>query len=43
MHMKFWLENLKGQDHVKDLGVDEKTILEQILQKWHGKVWTGCI
>jgi hypothetical protein len=30
------LENLKGRDHVKDLGIDRKTILEWILGKGHG-------
>jgi hypothetical protein len=39
----FWLENLKGSDHLEDLGVDEKIILECILGKQGGRVWTGCI
>jgi hypothetical protein len=29
----FWLENLKGRDHLEDLGVDGKIILEWILRK----------
>jgi len=29
--MKFWLENLVGRDHLEDLGVDGKIILEWIL------------
>jgi hypothetical protein len=37
------LENLKGQDHLEDLGIDEKLILEWILKKLGGKVWTGFI
>jgi hypothetical protein len=37
------MENLKERDHLEDLGVDGKIILERILQKWDGKVWTGCI
>jgi hypothetical protein len=40
---KFWLENLKGRDHLQDLGVDENIILERILGKWGGKVCTGFI
>jgi hypothetical protein len=40
---KFWSENLKGGDHAKDLGVDGRVILEWILGKQGGKVWTGCI
>jgi hypothetical protein len=30
---KFWLENLKGKDHSKHLGVDERIISEWILGK----------
>jgi hypothetical protein len=37
---KFWSENLKGRDHSEDLCTDEKIILEWILGKWGGKVWT---
>jgi hypothetical protein len=36
-------ENLKGRDHSKYLGVDGRIILEWILRKWGGKMWTGCI
>jgi hypothetical protein len=32
MHTKFWSENLKGRDHMEDLGVDGNTILELILK-----------
>jgi hypothetical protein len=34
MHTKFWLENLKGRDHLEDLDVVGKIILERILRKW---------
>jgi hypothetical protein len=30
MHTVFWFENLKGRDHLEDLGVAEKIILEWI-------------
>jgi hypothetical protein len=30
---KIWLENLKGRDHLEDLGVDGRIILEWILGK----------
>jgi hypothetical protein len=43
MHTDFWLNNLKGRDHSEDLGVDEKIILEWILGKRIGKVWTRFI
>jgi hypothetical protein len=39
----FWVENLRGRNHSEDLGVDGGIILEWILGKWGGKVWTGCI
>jgi len=40
MHTKFLSENLKGRDHLEDLGIDRKIILEWILGKQSGKVWT---
>jgi len=40
MHTKFWSENLKGRDDSEDLGLYEK-ILERILVKCGGKLWTG--
>jgi len=43
MHTKFLSENLNGGDHLEDLDVDGKTILEWILGKYDGKVWTGFI
>jgi hypothetical protein len=43
MDTKFQSENLKGRDHLEDLGVYGKIILEWILGKYGGEVWTGCI
>jgi hypothetical protein len=44
MRRKFWSENLKERDHSKNPGsIDGKIILEWILWKWGGKVWTVCI
>jgi hypothetical protein len=40
---KVWSENLKGRDLSEELGVDGRIILEEILGKEGGKVWTGCI
>jgi len=31
MPTKFWSENVKGRDHLKDLGVDGRILLEWIL------------
>jgi hypothetical protein len=38
MHKQFWFENHPGH-----LGVDEKIILECVLWKWGGKLWTGFV
>jgi hypothetical protein len=35
------VERLEERDHSEDLGVDGKIILETILGKQDGKVWTG--
>jgi len=42
MHTVFWLENLKGRDHSEDLGMNGR-ILEWILEKFGGNMWTGVI
>jgi hypothetical protein len=33
MHDIFWLESLKGREHLEDVGLDGKIILEWILRK----------
>jgi hypothetical protein len=43
MHTLFWLQNLKGRDHFEDIEVNERIILEWILGKYVGKLWTGFI
>jgi len=43
MHTIFWLETPKERDHLEDLSVDKRLILDWILGKQGGKVWTGCI
>jgi hypothetical protein len=43
MHTEFWLESLKGRDHLKDLGSGEKIILKLILRKQSLGVWIGFI
>jgi hypothetical protein len=37
------LQNLKGRDHLEDLGVDGKTTLQWILEEQDRKVWNGFI
>jgi hypothetical protein len=36
VHTGFWWENLKGRDHLKDLGIDERVILKLIFEKCNG-------
>jgi hypothetical protein len=43
MYKKFWTGNLTGKEHSEDLGVDGRIILEWILGKEGGYVWTGYI
>jgi hypothetical protein len=43
MHTLFLSENFKGRYHSEELGVHGRIILEWILGKYGGKVWTGCI
>jgi len=38
----FWRRNLRESDHLKDSGVDGKTILRRIFKKWDGE-WPGLI
>jgi len=37
MHTKFLSDNLKGTDHMEDLGIDGKVILEWILRSGMGR------
>jgi hypothetical protein len=43
MHTKFWSEILKGVDHSGEVSIYRKILLECILGKQGGKLWTGCI
>jgi hypothetical protein len=33
MYKIFWFEGMKGRDHLEDLGVDGRLILDWILEK----------
>lgn len=39
----FWSENLKGRNHLQDLGVDVKITLKEALKQQAGRVLTGFI
>jgi hypothetical protein len=43
MYALLWLANLEGRDHLEDLDIDGKIILECILGKYDVKLWTGFI
>jgi hypothetical protein len=34
MHSAFWLENLKGRDHLENEGIDGGIILKWMSRKW---------
>jgi hypothetical protein len=41
--MAFFSENQKGRDHLEELGVKGKIILECILKKQVWRLWTGFV
>jgi hypothetical protein len=43
MHIGFWWESWKERDHKEDLDIGERIILEWILERYDGVVWTGLI
>jgi hypothetical protein len=38
-----WWGNLRGRDHLKDLGIDGKIMLKMDLQNRNGRALTGLI
>jgi hypothetical protein len=43
MHTILLLDKLKGREHLEDLRIDGKMILEWVLSDLGGKAWSGCI
>jgi hypothetical protein len=39
----FWLENLKGRDHMEEIGIGGQIILEWFSGKLDRKVWTEFV
>jgi hypothetical protein len=43
MRAKFWQKIMKGRYHLEDLGTDNWIILNWILEKEKGRIWTGFV
>jgi len=43
VHAGFWWGSLRGGDHFKDLGIDERIILKWIFKELVGWMGTGFI
>jgi hypothetical protein len=43
VHTGFWWGDLREGDHLEDLDVDGRIILQLIFKKWTGRAWTGFI
>jgi hypothetical protein len=43
MRTKFWSKNLKGKDHVDDLGLGANIMLEWIFGKGGWKLFITCL
>jgi hypothetical protein len=39
----FWLENMKGRDHLEDVGIDVRIILKWIMKQYGVRLWTCFI
>ena len=40
VHKGFWLGELRETDHLEDLGVDERILLNWVFKKWDGLDWS---
>jgi hypothetical protein len=43
LHIGFWWGNLRERDNFEYLGVDGRIILNRVLKKLFGWLWTGLI
>ena len=43
MHTRFWWGDLSERDHLEDVGVDGRLMLNWIVKKWDEESWTGLI
>jgi hypothetical protein len=43
VHTGVWWGDVTVKDHLKDLGVDGRIILQWIFMKWDGETWAGLI
>jgi hypothetical protein len=43
VHTGFWWGDLRERDHLKDVDVDGRIILQRIFKKGDGEIWTGLI
>jgi hypothetical protein len=41
MHVTFWLENMKGRDHLGEVSIGGRLTLKLILKKQSGRMWIG--
>lgn len=39
---KFSSQNIREEDHLVDVDVDDKMILKEVLQKQDMRLWPGC-
>jgi hypothetical protein len=40
VHIAFWWEQLREEEHLQDPSVNRRIILKWILKKWDGGAWT---